>query len=164
MRVFLKDLLEKLGVHKVMGAYETNPWFLYDEDKEITVCAEVRVGPGQRDVQAELQFLYDDPSAHKKTNPDQICLLRAEATNDGLWAIKSALIKAEEYNNKIPLWDEKVCNFFLACIQSIQMGNLPDIDDLIEKELDEESTGGGRGRIGRKAPKANMSKLLGMKR
>lgn len=60
MRVELKELMEKLGVDYILSAYETRPWFLYDAEKGITCSAEVRMGPGEEDVQAEIQFLHDE--------------------------------------------------------------------------------------------------------
>ena len=170
MRVPLKDLLKKLGVSRVLSAYETHPWFLYDEDKGMTCSAEVRMGPGLQDMEAELQLLHDEDSsdaeqADPQTSPRQIMLMRALPTADGNWAPKSLLVKGESLAETLGGWDEKGCNFFLACVQSIQMGELPDIDMLIDKELEDEGEGSGRsGRIGRKSPKINSAAVLGMKK
>ena len=49
-------------------------------------------------------------------------------------------------------------------IAALQMGEIPDIDMIIGKELeDDDGSGGGkRGRIGRKAPKIKPGALLGL--
>ncbi len=165
MRVTLKELLQNYGVRKLLSAYETNPWLMYDENKEITCSAEVRMGPNLSDLEAEIQFLYDDPEKAAKTNPEQILIMRALPLPDGRWSPKSLFIKGENYHDKIGGWDEKGCKFFLACIQSIQMNELPDVDALIEKELSEDKGGSGRrGRIGRKSPQINSSAVMGMKK
>ena len=170
MRVPLQKLLEALGVKRALSAYETQPWFHYDEDKGITCSAEVRMGPGASDCEAELQFLYDDPednpdkAAAQEDRPQQILYMRSEPGVGDSWAPMALRIKGTDYVNKIPKWEEKGCKFFKACIQAIQMGDLPDIDEIEKTEMVDESTGGGRGRIGRKSPKINPASLLGMKK
>lgn len=177
MRVALKTLLEKLGVGHLLSAYESQPWFLYDADRGITCSAEVRMGPGSEDLEAEIQFMYDegkipvpaegDTTAQKVHGPDipvQIMRMRAVPT-DNDWTPKELFVKGVDYNNKIYNWEEKGCNFFRACIGAIQMNLIPDVDDLITKELaDDEDISGSSGRIGRKAPKIKPAQLLGMKK
>ncbi len=60
MRIEYKDLMEQLGVGHSLCAYETRPWFLHDPEQGIMCSAEVRVGPGSSDVEAEIQLLYDE--------------------------------------------------------------------------------------------------------
>ncbi len=165
MRVTFKDLLEALGIYRILSAYETNPWMLYDDEKGISCSAEVRIGSAAQDAEAEIQFLYDNPEEHNKTNPDQIMLMRIKPTNEGLWAPYYLKIQGEDYINKFSGWEKKGCEFFFACVQAMQMGDLPDIEDLIKKHLkDEDSDRQGRGKIGRKSPKINPANLLGMKK
>ena len=165
MKVEYKKLLEELGVRGMLSAYETYPWLHYDDDQEITCSAEVRIGPSAQDVEAEIQFLYDDPEAAGKDNPEQILLMRFGPTHGHLWSPTHMRVRGTDYVNQIPRWEEKGCSFFRACIQSLQMGELPDIDKLIKKELPDDDGGQvGGGRIGRKAPKANRNMLMGMKK
>ena len=165
MKVTWKKLLETLGVNRELGAYETHPWMHYDDEKGITASAEVRAGAGLQNAEAEIQFLYDDPEEHQKTNPEQIMLMRM-APKGSEWSPNFLLVKGDDYVNKIGGWDEKGCNFFRACIQDMQMGKLPDIDELIKKHLPDDDGDGrrGRGKIGRKSPKASTNALLGMKK
>lgn len=176
MRIELKSLLEKLGVNRELNPYETQPWLHYDDDRATTCSAEVRMGPGNADLEAEIQFLKDEDAEDEEQQdedegdqtppgiPQQILYMRAEPMNDDKWAPKLLRVKGKDYVNQIADWEEKGCNFFKACIQSIQMGELPDIEDLIEKELPDDQAGGGRGRIGRKSPKVKPGQLMGMKK
>lgn len=70
MRLPLDKLLEKLSVGFTLSAYQAQPWFLYDEEKGITCSAEVRMGPGADDLEAEIQFLYDELPADYTGKPE----------------------------------------------------------------------------------------------
>ncbi len=188
MRAPLKELLEKLGVDREMHPYETQPWLLYDEDKGITCSAEVRMGPGGTDLETEIQFLYDDDAEIPEEDPDeeegdegegkapkpplvvdgrmQVMLMRAEPVIEDQWSPKTLTVKGQSYINEMHDWEGKGCAFFTRCIQAIQMGDLPDIDDLIAQELDDgDGAGRGkRGRIGRKGLKMSQNPNLGIKK
>ncbi len=188
MRLALDKLLEKLGVDHVLSPYETQPWVHYDTEKGITCSAEVRMGPGSEDVEAEIQFLHDDKEdeedgdsedggkeggdgeGESKTRiidgREQIMRMRALPVAGDQWSPVFLTVKGENYVNEIHDWEEKGCNFFRACIEAVSMGVLPDIDELIEKELDDDGGwGGGRkGKIGRKSPNVKPGQLLGMKK
>jgi hypothetical protein len=192
MRLPLDKFLEKLSVGRALGAYETQPWFIYEETKGITCSAEVRMGPSGDDLEAEIQFLYDDPptpemlrEAEPKPGPDgappefpgtyggmlsggrqQIMFLHAGAVITSEWAIKDLRIKGRNYVNAFGDWDVKACAFFTACTQAIMMNELPDVDALIEEHMkDDDFWGGGkRGKIGKKAPNIKPAQLLGLKK
>ena len=196
MRVELKKLLEKLGVDHPLEPYETHPWLHYDEGRGLTCSAEVRMGPVGDDLEAEIQFMYDEgrepppppppvlsPEDKKKLaesggkteetgsggstgdgGPIQIMRMRAKPA-DGVWTPKELVVKGKDLTTKVHDWEEKSCTFFRACIEALQMSEIPNIDELIEKELDDgDSAGGKRGRIGRKAPKIKPAQLLGIKK
>jgi hypothetical protein len=164
MRIELKKLMESLGVKGTISAYQTHPWLYYNDEKAITASAEIRAGTGLNNIEAEIQFLYDNPEEHNKTNPDQIMYMRILPKGD-LWSPEYLRIRGEDWTNKLGGWEEKACNFFRACVQSMLMNELPDIDELIKKELaDDEDDRRGKGKIGRKSPKANPAALLGMKK
>ena len=172
MRVELIKLLEKLGVSRILSPYETQPWLVYDEIKGLTCSAEVRMGPGNEDLEAEIQFLFDekedgdDDGDQQSGGYQQIMLMRAKPTTSTEWTPKQLFVKNEDYENKFHNWEEKGCDFFRACIASIQMSEIPNIEELVEQELsDDDKMGGGRsGRIGRKSPKVKPGALLGMKK
>lgn len=162
MRFELKKLMEKLGVNRVLAPYETQPWFHYDSSNGVTCSAEVRMGPGAEDLEAEIQFLKDEGSGP----PEQIMRMKFLPSNDTTWTARELRVKGEDYVNKIYDWEDKGCNFFRACIQAVQMGDMPNIDELIKQELgDDDDWGGGkRGKIGRKSPKIKPAQLLGLKK
>jgi len=172
MRIELKKLLEKLGVGKALEPYETFPWFYYDEPQGITCSAEVRMGPGNEDMEAEIQFLYDEPLDSSSGDSDEeggfshLQVMRMRAIPAGIeWTPIDLIVKGENYVNKVGNWEEKGCDFFRNCVQAIQMNEVPNIDQLIEQDFKDDGGGrGGRGKIGRKSPKINSNALLGMKK
>lgn len=167
MRVDYKELMERLGVGHILSAYETRPWFMYDEESKTSCSAEVRIGPGTQDVEAEIQFLHEDPELSDKDPVEQILLMRILPMRDNLWTPKLLLIRGVDYVNKVHDWESRGCNFFKSCIAAIQMNELPDIEEILETELDDEDSESGRrrkGRIGKKSPSVNTKALMGMKR
>lgn len=176
MRVPLIELMEKLGIDRELHPYETQPWLHYDDEKGITCSAEVRMNSDGDMCEAEIQFLYDDDAEIPEEEVDededeedgdqepkrplvvdgrmQVLLMRASPIRDDMWGPRTLDIKGKSYVNEIHDWEGKGCTFFVQCIQALQMGDLPDIDELIEKEMQDGSRGGGRrGRIGRKGLK-----------
>lgn len=170
MRVEYKELMDKLGTGHVLSPYETRPWFVYDEENGITCSAEVRVGPGADDVEAEIQYLHDEEDSRYADDesygsPEQIFIMRLTPNRDDLWSGVHLHIKGHNYTNEIHNWDERGCSFFCLFISALQMGELPDIDELIEEELTDKSKGGRggrRGRVGKKGFKVEQ-KPMGMK-
>ena len=161
--------MEKLGVNRVLAPYETQPWFHYDSTNGVTCSAEVRMGPGNEDIEAEIQFLKDESASGEDGSgggTEQVMRLKIVPEGDGLWKPTEFIVRAEDYVNRIYDWEDKACNFFRACIQALQMSELPNIDELIKQELgdDDDWSGGKRGKIGRKAPKIKPAQLMGMKR
>lgn len=175
MRVPLKKMLENMGIRHVMVAYETYPWVHYDDDTDTTCSAEVRMGPDGDTFEAEVQFLKDEDdgkndesqgeSGRLLTPPSQKFYMRGKAFKDNIWSPTYASLEKEDYTNKVAEWEEKCCNFFRACIQAMQMGQMPDIEAIAKQEFPEEWGGGGRrGKIGRKSPKVKPGQLLGIKK
>ncbi|MCB1591145.1 MAG: hypothetical protein KDI90_01710 [Alphaproteobacteria bacterium] len=182
MRVELKEIMEKLGVDYVLSAYETRPWFLYDSEQGITCSAEVRMGPGEEDLQAEIQFLHDEKEESEEDGSagseggssfdthgklQQVMLMRIVPAREDKWVPVFLTINGESFVNEVYDWEEKGCNFFRSCIEAIQMNELPDIEKLIDMEMYDSGRtgrGGRRGRVGRKSPKIKPGQLLGMKR
>lgn len=172
MRVEYKDLMEKLGTGHILSPYETRPWFVYDESQGISCSAEVRVGPGAEDVEAEIQYLHDEEDARYDDDasygsPDQVFIMRLTPNRDQLWSGVHMYVKGEKYTGEIHSWDERGCNFFCQFISALQMNELPDIDELIESELTDKSRsgrGGRRGRVGKKGFKVEQKPVsMGMK-
>ncbi len=172
MRIEYKELMEKLGVGYELSPYETRPWFLHDEEKAITCSAEVRIGPGLADVELEIQFLHDEENTDNDKesyyDPEQIMMMRFLPTKDMLWSASLMLVKGEGYENQIYNWGERGAEFFCSCIGALQMGEIPDIDELIKTLLTDSKSGGRgrRGRVGKKGLKMQQqppSVGMGMK-
>lgn len=172
MRIEYTELMEKLAVGHILSPYETRPWFMYDAEQGITCSAEVRVGPGADDVEAEIQFLYDEEDARYDDEsmyggPEQILLMRFLPSQEQIWSSTGMLIRGTDYQNKIHSWQERGCEFFTACIGALQMEELPDIDELIETILTDRDRYGGRGRrgkVGKKGFKVQQKPInMGMK-
>lgn len=154
MRVEYAELMEHLGTGHVLSPYETRPWFHYDAEQGITCSAEVRIGPGADDVEAEIQYLYDEEDGRYEdessfAGPEQIMHMRFLPSKEQIWSGTHMVVKGEDYKNQIHNWDERGCEFFTACIGALQMGELPDIDELIEEILTDRDRYGGRGRKGK---------------
>jgi len=175
MRLELVKLLEKLGVSHKLSPYETHPWLVYDEEKRVTCSAEVRMGPSGEDIEAEIQLLHDEKEEDEggeeegtvsSSGREQILWMRCEPIIQDQWTVKLLRIKDKDYVNEFHDWEAKGCEFFLSCVESLQMGELPDFDSLIEDKMKDDSMWGGgrRGKIGRKSPKVKPGALMGMKK
>jgi len=182
MRVPLEKLLENLGVSYLLAPYETRPWLVYSEERGLTCSAEVRMGPTSEDIEGEIQFLYDEPPEDDEYNgedeedgggriisPDgreQILWMRCEPMVEDKWTVKMLRIKGKNYVNEFHDWETKGCEFFLSCVEALQMNEIPDIDILIDDKMRDDSMWGGgrRGKVGRKSPKIKPASLLGMKK
>lgn len=163
MRVLLKELLDKLGVGYVMGAYETCPWSIYDESKGVTCSAEVRMNEDANLLEAELQLLYDNPP-DGKSPLEQIFWMPCKPTTGDKWSPLAMKIRGEDKTNSTYDWESKGCAFFSACVQEMKMGSMPDIDEILSREItDKERFGGGAGGGSSKSPKIKPQQLLGMK-
>lgn len=164
MRDTLKELLDRLSVPHELTAYETFPWSAYDGEKGITCSAEVRMSTGADEIEAEIQMLYENPEPGKKPL-DQIMWFKATPHIQTKWSVKDLRIKGESWVGKTYNWEEKCCNFFRACVTELNLGNIPDIEALLEREMkDKERFGDQRGSGAGKAPKIKPAQLLDMKK
>lgn len=165
MRVSLKQLMEYFGVGYELGPYETAPWSHYDADKETTCAAEVRMGSEGDEIEAEIQFLHDNPQAGQLAMMP-ICYIRAAEVGNDQWSVKNFLIRGKSYEGDLPSqWEQKCCLFFRAVVQDLIAEKIPDIDDLLDQEMQEDDTGGGGGGGGGgRRLKASNNDLMGMKK
>ncbi len=163
MRAELKELMDKLGVGYVLSRYETCPWSAYDGEKGITASAEVRMNNDGDEIEAEIQFLYDNPEPGKLP-VEQVVFMFCKPVTNGKWSPTIFKLRSKDETADLYNWEEKSCNFFRACVQEIKMGNIPDIDAIATKELyDGERFRDGRQGGGSKAPKIRPEQVLGMK-
>ncbi|MBL8637469.1 MAG: hypothetical protein JNN09_03115 [Alphaproteobacteria bacterium] len=164
MRLSLNELMDKLGVPYALSAYETYPWSSSDSFKGLTCSAEVRMGPGGDEIAAEIQLIYDTPPAGKPSI-QQLMWLRVTPHVQEKWGTSHLRIRNENWENKVYKWEEKCCDLFRACIAEIELGNIPDFDALVDREMrSKERFGDQRGSGAGKAPKIKPAQLLDLKR
>lgn len=163
MRVLLKELSDKLGVGYLLSPYETCPWSVYDGDKGVTCSAEVRMSGEGNEIEAELQMLYDTPPAGKPP-VEHVFYAQCKIATADKWDAVVIKIRGADPDKTLYNWDEKALSFFHACVQELKMNKLPDIDELLERELkSKERFGSTDGGGSSKAPKIKPQQLLGMK-
>lgn len=164
MRMRKKDLMDKLGVGYDLGAYDSCPWSCYEPSSGRTCSAEVRMDADGLELEAEIQIMYDQPPAGKAPI-ERICLIQAKPASDSEWDIVSLHIRNESFGQDLHNWQEKACNFFHAVVRELKTDIIPDIDELIDRELhDRERAGDQRQGGGGKNPKINAAQLLNMKK
>jgi hypothetical protein len=162
MKVNYQELMQKLGVGRPLNPYETQPWMTGDAIEGIICEGEVRCNSDQSGVEAELQFMYDVPPEGKPP-VEQICILHAEkqARLNGDYTVTDMIIRGESWLNRFHGWEEKSCNFFRACIREVRAGKVPDIDDILAKEMKDSSFfGANSGDGSNKSPKINTANLM----
>ncbi len=163
MRCIIKELMDNLGVGYTLSAYETAPWSVYDDDDGITCSAEVRMGSDADEIEAEIQFMYDEPPAGKQAVEHVFWLLAKPAAGDK-WDVKTAKVKGEDKTADIFQWEEKAVEFFFLCVQEIQADKIPDIDEIYEKTINrKDKFGGGGSGGGRKGQKFSATPAMKMK-
>ncbi len=163
MRITLKELLDNLGVGYVMSAYETCPWAAYDDEQGLTCSAEVRMNNDGDELEAEMQFMREFPKEGEKPIEQVFWLLGQPATADK-WDVRGVKIRGEGNTENKYAFEEKAVSFFCACVQELKMGKIPDIDEILAREMkDKEKFSGNSQGGGSKAPKIKPQALMGMK-
>ena len=152
MRLLLKELLGQLGVPEVLMGYETDSCQYYDEGRDKTCSAEVRMAGEQREMEIEVLTFSMEP---KEDEPPvtQVLAMRAVPKVDDLWVLKDLRVKNEE--TTFPDWEQGACAFYTAIVIHIRNEEFPDIDALIDEHLQGEAGKAGRAKKGggRKNPK-----------
>ncbi|NCC20997.1 MAG: hypothetical protein EOM26_00880 [Alphaproteobacteria bacterium] len=162
MRVTLKELMDLLNVGYEMAPYETYPWSCHDSVRGETCSAEVRMGIEGEEAEAEIQIVFDEPRNGKAI--EQVLHLRAIPKELGKWTVVSLRIRGKDQAGSIYDWETKCCKFFAACVTSLLVDQIPDFDELLKEHMRDDEEKGGSGKGGRKAPKARMQQVLGMKK
>lgn len=163
MRVTLQEMMEKLGVGYTLSPYETCPWAASDLAEGKTFSGEVRMSPDGLELEAELQLLYDEAQAGR-ASVEQLMWMQIMPYTGDTWAVKNLRIKGESWNSRVSAWEEKSCNLFRACVNDLALGNVPDFEELLDREmLSKERYGDQRGGGSGKSPKIRPGQLLNMK-
>lgn len=163
MRVPYKELMDALGVGYELSAYETCPWSAYDDAQGLTCSAEVRMNNDGDEIEAEIQFMRDNPG-EGESPIEQVFWLFAKPAIAGKWDVVSVKIRGDGEPDGTYNFQEKAVKFFLGCVQELKMGKIPDIDAILAREMkNNERYGGGAGGGGSKSPKIKPQALMGMK-
>jgi len=163
MRVTFKDLMDSLSVGYEMSAYETCPWSAYDDEKGLSCSAEVRMNNDADEIEAEIQFVREEPQGDEKP-VEQVFWLLSRPAVKGKWDVIEIKIRDESLKNSAYDWEGKGCNVFRACVQELIMGNIPDFDEILAREMKStEKYGGSTTGGSNKAPKIKPQQLMGMK-
>ncbi len=155
--------MDRLGVGYELSAYETCPWSSYDDEQDLTCSAEVRMNNDADEIEAEMQFVRGDPQGDEKP-VEQLFWLLAKPSTQNKWDVKTINIKCAPIDDTIHSAEEKGCDFFTACVQELKMGNIPDIEAILESTLkNNERYGGGAGGGSNKSPKIKPQMMHDMK-
>jgi hypothetical protein len=162
MKATLPELMEKLGVSYTLSPYETCPWAASDSSGQ-TFSAEARMDPEGNEIECELQLLSDNPEPGRPS-VEQLLWMQLTPMIEESWSVKTLRIRNEIWNARVYAWEEKACNLFRACTAELALGNVPDFDDLVQREMmSKERFADSRGGGGGKSPKIRPGQLLNMK-
>jgi len=163
MRETLRKLMDDLGVGYELSAYETCPWAAFDDEKGISCSAEVRMNNDGDEVEAEMQIMRDNPTGDEKPIEQVFWLFGKTATADK-WDVKDVKIRGEGNKENKYGWTEKAVAFFRSCVQELKLDKVPDIDEILAREMkNNERFGGSAQGGGSKAPKIKPQQVMGMK-
>lgn len=163
MRITLVEMMDKLGVGYSLSPYETCPWAASDLMAGTTFSGEVRMSPDGSEIECELQLLNENPEAGKPS-VEQLMWMQITPFTGDVWNVKNLRVRNEIWNGKVSNWEEKACNTFRACVTELSLGNVPNFDEILEREfLTKDRYGDQRGGGAGKAPKIRPGQLLNMK-
>jgi hypothetical protein len=132
MKVLLRELLDKLGVEQTLSPYDSMPWSAYDADKGLTCSAEVRMNTDGTEIDAEMQLVYDNPPAG--TPPvEQIMAMNFKQILNDKWSPTYLRVRKDQMDKKLYDWENKGCEFFITVCVFLTRGEMPDLDQLIER-------------------------------
>ena len=99
-----------------------------------------------------------------KNRSNRFFWLFAKPATGEKWDVASVKIRNDGEPDGTYNWSEKAVNFFNACVQELKMGKIPDIDEILAREMkNNERYGGNAQGGGSKAPKIKPQALMGMK-
>lgn len=165
MAMTLNKFMEKLGVGYVLQSYETIPWSHTDSEKNLTVNADIAMNADQDELEAEIMYLHDDPQDGQP--PVKLALwMRIRPHTGDQWKITDLKFNNEDHLNKIHDWESNACDVFRVCVKTIQRGEVPDFDEILQDEFFKGGAGGRRGGRGggKKAPIVKPEQMPGMNR
>jgi hypothetical protein len=164
MRKTFKEVMNMLGVPKILGPYETWPWSHYDEETQVSISAEVRMGSEDNSVEAEIQIIRDVPIEGQL--PFECLLwLQVDLRRANEWCTTSMTHKGVPYDGAVHDWEERVLKVFARCAILLNQASMPDFDEIYNEEFNANDRYGERGGAGgSKAPIVRPAALLDMRK
>ncbi len=164
MSIRTGELLRKLGIDHDLSPYQTVPESVHMSGQGVTMTAEVRRGAEDDPIEAEILRFYDEPEPGK---PPMELLFSLQLTwsKPDEWRFHKLLIKGEDWTSKFAGWDDKCLRVYMRCAQTMNAGELPDFDEIVEQEMRDDSFlgGGYYGGGGGRAPRVKGD-MMGMKK
>jgi hypothetical protein len=163
MRETLKKICDELGVGYALSPYETAPWTVFDDEKDLTCNAEVRMEGAGDGLEAEILIMRDAPKAGEKP-VEQVFILHAGPSVADKWDVKSAIVMGKNDPEQAYDWLGKAVEFFGACVSELKMDKMPDFDELYKKIMErKDRMSDKRGGGGKKSPKIKPAQILNPK-
>lgn len=161
MKANLREIHDFLGVPETLEPYGSWPWSAYDTANSTTCNAEVRMDETGKHMEAEILLIRDVPLPGVPM-VDQVMYMSIELSSmNNKWMPNLLRVRKELMSGKIYDWETKGCQFFVAVAGALARGEVPDIDELIEKILKAaDATGSGTARGGSRKPTIRPEQLL----
>lgn len=160
MKASLRELTDYLGLEHPLNPYDSYPFAAYDAEKSLTCNAEVRMDADGKTVEVEIQFIYDTPPAGG-ASIEQIMFMKIDQQVNAKWAPQLLRVKKDLMSGKIYDWEKKGCEFFTKVCLALGRGEVPDIDEMIDKIFKaSDHLGGGTGGGGSRKPVIRPEQLF----
>ena len=164
MKASLEEMIHELSVPRVLQPYEDHLWTYYDGDEGVTCIAEVRLSGESREMEAEMQVMYDTPP-EDGLPIKQIMQMKAVQDIPGQFSVKKCTVMDEDMVENGYNWGGRSCKFWRACIECLEREELPDFEYLRDTEMEDDGMYGDQlGDGGGRSPKVRAGNLLGMKK
>lgn len=130
----LRAVMDLLGVERLLAAYETQPWMAESADGKLSCSANVVMDSDVHLIEADVYLVRAEPASGEKPM-EEIMKLQVRLRTDKQWIGHDLRAKGQSYKGKIYNWEEKGCNLFRAITIALTRNEIPDFDELIEREL-----------------------------
>lgn len=164
MKAPLEEMLNELSVPRLLQPYEDHLWTFYAPEEGVTCMAEVRLSGEGRELEAEMQVMYDTPP-EGGLPVKQIMILQAKQDVPGQFTVKTCSVMGDDMVENGYNWGGRSCKFWRACVEHFEREELPDFEYLKETEMEDDGMYGDQmGDGGGRNPKIRTGQLLGMKK
>lgn len=160
MKATLREFLDFIGIDGEFGPYDSRMWSADDDEKGTTCTAQASMNAEGDEIDVTVDLIH---TVLKPETPEteQILFFHTKQDINKKWNPDILRLKREVYHNKIYDWEKKACDFFVATTSSLNRGDVPDIDSLIERIFKSaENYGSGTASGGNRKPTIRPEQLL----